>query len=376
LYLKKRDIHLTLNRGDILAEITPPPWMEQLRQAALAACRTILRSGTSDPEAPGNVLASMLLGDRSLLTEERVQRYRRTGTYHLFAVSGLHVGSAAACLHWLCGLARLSPKTRLLPVLLGTWSYVWLTGGSPSAIRAGIMISCLGLARQLLRQPHLFPALVLSAWMVLLWQPAQLFDLGFQLSYCVVGAIILIGLPVVAEFRNRLERRTPQNSREHPVRHLVTNGLSRTAELACISLGAGLGSMPLIIQHFHLFTPVGVMLGVILNPLASLCVMAGCISMLASPLFGIAMAGLLAKITWPAIRLMEFLLDASLQIPGAVSERSWIWPPAGILVTLSVLALAWFLQHLRQGGRRLHTAFLLLPHAAIAASLIFTTLNA
>ncbi|MGC9451846.1 MAG: ComEC/Rec2 family competence protein, partial [Oceanipulchritudo sp.] len=106
-YLLGRDIFLTLNRGEVLRLARPPPQSEQRRHRLYRKFQDILTTGCQSPEDPGLVLASMLLGNRSLLNDERIGLYRRTGTYHLFAVSGLHVGSIALCLHLLCGLARL-----------------------------------------------------------------------------------------------------------------------------------------------------------------------------------------------------------------------------------------------------------------------------
>jgi hypothetical protein len=185
-----------------------------------------------------------------------------------------------------------------------------------------------------------------------------------------------MGLPLAGELRDRLGWQPQVFRPRHYAKRLAQRSFMATADLACVSLSAGLGSMPLIIQHFNLFTPVGVLLGVILNPLAGLCVMAGCMAMLGCPVLGVSLTGLWAMITWPAIHTMEFLLEASLAIPGAVSDRSWTWPPMGILVILSALSLALILQRLRQSGRRLPAVSLILPHAFIVLSLLFTTVNA
>jgi competence protein ComEC len=376
VYLKSRDIHLSLSRGTVFRKTRLPPPVEQLRQRLFRKCQQLLSAGCDEPGDPGNVLASMLLGNRTLLTDERVQTYRRSGTYHLFAVSGLHVGSVALCLHWLAGLVRLPVAGRLLVLLAGTWAYVWLTGSSPSAVRAGIMISCLGFARQLLRQPHLFPALVASAWLVLLIEPSQLYNLGFRLSYGVVGAIILVGLPLARELRNRLDKPRLDSSPRSAFRMRVRKSGLAACDLACISLSASLGSVPLIIEHFGLFTPAGMLLGILLNPIATLLVMTGCIAMLAAPLAGMTVAGWLPQATWPAISLMEFLIETALRLPGAASDRHWPWTGTGTLVLLLVLSLAWALQFLRQRGHKVPPATLLLPHAVLLTSLLMTQASA
>jgi competence protein ComEC len=373
-YLQRRDIHLALNRGAVLRRSAPPPAHERLRLRLYAASERLLTGG-GEPASPGQVLGSMLLGNRALLSDARIELYKRTGTFHLFAVSGLHVGSVALCLHFLAGLARLKPGLRMVPALAGTWAYVWLTGASPSATRAGIMISCIGVSRLLRRQPHPFPALVLSAVLVLLWRPSQLFHLGFQLSYGVVAAILLVGLPMAAKLREAAANIAPEQPGGPPLRRRARKFLLGVGDLACVSVSASLASMPLIIQHFQLFTPGGTLVGILLNPLASLTVMAGCLALLGAPLIGVGLAGYIAITAWPAIRVMEWLLAACLQTPGAVADRAWAWPGMGMPLLLAALLAAWLLQRLRMAGRAPPVASLLVPHAMVVAALAFLTVD-
>ena len=368
-YLGNRAVFLTLNQGRIRAHLKSPPALERLRQRLYRASAGVLRSGTRHAEDPGNVLASMLLGERSFLSDERIRLYRETGTYHLFAVSGLHVGSFALCLFGILALARLPRAFAVFPVLAGTWIYIWLTGSSPSAVRAGIMISCLSLSRSLSRQPHPFPALALSAWLVLLWQPSQLFHLGFQLSYSVVGAILLLGLPAAAAFRNHLTIQAGHLLFQRGPGRKLLKGASWLLDLVAVSLSASLISMPLIIQHFNLFTPAGAFFGILLNPLVTLIVILGTVSLLAAPLLGSLLPGTLAVMSWPAISFVELILKTALRIPHAVSERVWIWPPTGTTLVLLTLALAWILQRRRMSGAPLPMALSLLPHALVLVAL-------
>jgi hypothetical protein len=104
--------------------------------------------------------------------------------------------------------------------------------------------------------------------------------------------------------------------------------------------------------------------------------MTGCITLIAGPLAGEQLAGWLPQATWPAIQLMEFLLQTSLKVPGAVSYRSWFWPQSGMIVLSMALTTAWILQRLRQNGKRLPAITLILPHAIVLASLTFTSLDA
>jgi competence protein ComEC len=374
-YLFRRDIFLTINRGMITGTGPGAPAMERIRQHLFHSGKTVLARQPEDEKSPGRVLASMMLGSRSLLSDQRIELYRMTGTYHLFAVSGLHVGGVALCLQGLCLLIRIRGKALFLLAMTGTWYYVWLTGSSPSAVRAGIMITCIGISRYLLRQPHLFPALALSAWIVLIIDPTQLFNLGFQLSYGVVASIVLCGLPVASYFRTAYSL---DPYRKHPLprwRHHLHRIVWATIDLSCISLSAGMASMPLIVEHFELFTPGGVFMGIVLNPLATFVIMTGCLAMLTGmvvPLVG----SWIAYVTWPPIWCMESLLRVCLAVPGSVSERSWPIPGTGTALLITMLATAWALQAIRQRWPGMPPLSHAIPFLMMLCGLSFTQLNA
>jgi competence protein ComEC len=370
-YLLNRRVFLNAAQGTITARIQPAEWLERKRRSLHVEAAAALGRDPDDPDSPGNVLASMLLGDRSSLSDERLERYRASGTYHLFAVSGLHVGTFALCLYLLARLIRLPRRFAVFPVLLGTWSYIWLTGSSPSAVRAGIMLSCLSLARTLFRQPHPFPALALSAWIVLCLQPGQLFQLGFQLSYGVVAAIILIALPASAAARRRLGAHPEVLIHRSPLRRRMLKGLQGLIDLGLISIVASLVSMPLIVQHFQLFTPVGVLFGILLNPLVSLTIGTGVGVLILAPVLGSGPASVLAGLAGPPIRLMEWIIDRCLALPGGFSAQSWPWPGTGTLLVISSLATAWIIQRSRMSGFRPALALQLLPEAIILAGFLF-----
>lgn len=370
LYLLSRDIFFTLNQGHVLQRPRDPPAPERLRRNLYERCQRWLTAGCQSPRDPGYVLASMLLGNRGLLDDERIRLYKNSGTYHLFAVSGLHVGAVALCIQFLLRLLRLPPAWRVFPALAAVSAYVWLTGSAPSAVRAGIMISCLLASRHLLRQPHLFPALIFSATVVLIWSPRQLFHLGFQLSYAVVGAILLIGLPLARQIEITLhERWIPPPTR--PAQFL-RSGVLRLLQLLAVSSSASLASAPLIVQHFELFTPGGWLVAPLLGPLAAMVVFLGCAVFLLSP-FSEFLGSLAARLGWPVVDAMEWLLQTILRAPGAVDQRQFAWPPSGTTLLLASLLLAWLLQQRRQRGFSLPAAAFFLPQILLLFGLTLAT---
>ena len=187
-------------------------------------------------------------------------------------------------------------------------------------------------------------------------------------SYGVVTSIILIGLPAAQEVRKMMNRVIANTYPMPRWKRRMNPVLMSTADLLGVSASASLASMPLVIQHFGLFTPGGVVLGVILNPLVTLTVMAGCTSLLIA-VIPLPLAGWLAMSVWPLIWCIERMLDICLMIPGAVGNRIWVWPPSGTCLLLAGLLTAWGIQLLRQQARIRHPLFLLVAPAVLLAGL-------
>lgn len=371
LYLLSRDIFLTANQGSVLHRPRDPPPLEQWRRQLYHQCQDWLTAACTSPADPGFVMASMLLGNRALLNDERIQLYRSSGTYHLFAVSGLHVGAVALCIHFLLRILCLPAPWRVLPAIAGVWLYVWLTGSAPSAVRAGIMITCLMGSRHLLRQPQLFPALVFSAAVVLLWSPRQLFHLGFQLSYAVVAAILLIGLPLARRIEEWLHTNSLPGPEQGRLNRWARAAALRALQVVAISSSASLASAPLIVQHFELLTPAGWLIAPFLGPLAATAVFLGCTVFLVSP-FSATAGAFLGRLAWPVIDLMEFFLQTALRLPGAVSSRQFAAPAGGTSLLLAALLLAWLLQSRRQQGATLPWPAFFLPQIILLFGLALT----
>lgn len=149
-------------------------------------------------------LSSLLLGLRDELSKQDWQLFKNTGTSHLMAISGLHIGlvafifffftdflwrqSTRACL-WFPSYRAAS----LIACLAGT-AYALLTGFSLSTQRAVIMIAAFMLARVFNRPTALFHSYFLALLVVLVVQPLAVFDVGFYLSFYAVFILVLIGL--------------------------------------------------------------------------------------------------------------------------------------------------------------------------------------
>lgn len=246
-----------------------------------------------DEESPGaSLIRGLVLGDRSGGGTELFGAFRESGTMHIFAVSGLHVGLVGLLGWFLMWLCRVPRAWGLWAVLVIVWSYAFITGLRPPALRASLMASVFLVGFAVKRQPSLANSLLASVPPVLLLDSFQLGQAGFQLSYVVVAAIILAG-PFLYRRVQFLVDGDPFLPRPlYTARQRWMHGLRQKAMgLLVVSLAAWLGSMPLIGYHFGMVTPVAVLASVLLIPIAFLILSLAALGVLsglvAEPLGGI-----------------------------------------------------------------------------------------
>jgi competence protein ComEC len=205
----------------------------------------------------------------------------RAATYHIFAVDGLRMAIIfgiffglfrALCLpRPICGLV-------LIPLI---WFYVALTGWPASAIRASVMLTIVILGWAVKRPSDLLNSLFAAALIILLWQPQQLFQAGFQLSFFVVLCMILTLPPLHRALENLTapdpllpEQLRPRWRRTFrgPIRYIV--------DLVLTSFAAWLGSLPLVAYYFHIVTPVSTPANLLAVPFCGLVLVSNLASLL------------------------------------------------------------------------------------------------
>jgi len=142
------------------------------------------------------MLNAMLFGDRDRLSHTLRLGFERTGSFHLFVVSGLHVGLLAGGVFWLCRRFRIAPVIATLATIAITTAYALLTGFGPPVQRALLMSSIFLLARLISRDRSPLNALGAAAIGVLVLSPSSLFESSFQMTFLVVLAIAGIAVPL------------------------------------------------------------------------------------------------------------------------------------------------------------------------------------
>ncbi len=299
--------------------------------------RTLRRDLDDDPAAVAIVSTTLLglsnppgLGDL-----ENV--FQRTGTLHYFAVDGLKLGLVAflllRTLIWL-GLPRPFPGLLVLPLLL---VYAFATGLSVASARA-VTLAAVVVGGELVDRPvQPINSLGAAASGVLLFNPQGLFDLSFQLTFSVMFAILLLARPL----DERLRRvGAPDPFLPHSQFSRTLRGWEwlrgRICGLTALSVASWLGSLPIMLVTFHLFSPVSLVANVVTFPLAFAVLALGVLSLTVSG-FSTPLAVWFNNTNSLAAKSFLFLVRAFDALPGGsfavASPSNWHWPvPAAALV--------------------------------------------
>ncbi|MCJ8164679.1 competence protein ComEC family protein [Pontibacter sp. E15-1] len=184
------------------------------------------------------ISSALILGVKDDLDNAIRNAYASTGTMHVLAVSGLHVGLIYLVLNWLLGRFAPSRRQRVVKavlVLSFLWTYAFLTGLSPSVLRAVVMFSMVAVADAIRRQTNIYNTIAIAATGLLLLNPYNLKEVGFQLSFLAVLGIVYLQ----PKFYKLLE---------------VDNyALDKVWMWFTVSVAAQLATLPLGLFYFHQF---------------------------------------------------------------------------------------------------------------------------
>lgn len=191
-YLARNKIYTTLNATSFEHIDSKPNFIMKL---SFALQQDIIKKIDRHIEKPySDILKPILIGDKSALTNEIKLLFIDAGIMHILVVSGLHVGFIGAIFLFIFKLSGLNLKKASLLSIPFLFLYVLATGANPPALRAAIMFSSILIALALNREPLIYNSLALSALIILILQPQQLFTASFQMSYlATIGIIFFYG---------------------------------------------------------------------------------------------------------------------------------------------------------------------------------------
>ncbi|MBR6286202.1 MAG: ComEC/Rec2 family competence protein [Bacteroidaceae bacterium] len=211
------------------------------------------------------VVAAISLGDKTKLDASTKRMYADVGASHVLALSGLHL-SILCALFYVFGVSRKRHSFVLTLVLIITvWAFVVLVGMSVSVVRSALMLTVCSLAGISNRRSITLNTLAFTAFVLLLFNPMTLYDVGFQLSFLAVASIIMFYKPIygllsVRSFYVKWKRKS----------RLFSLLFDKIWQLSCVSLSAQIGVMPLIAYYFHQLPKYFLLSNLIVIPLVML----------------------------------------------------------------------------------------------------------
>ena len=213
--------------------------------------RTTLDKFISDEYS--SLAYTMLFGDKANLSETIADNYSASGIGHILAVSGLHVGFIVTVLSLILSLFRAGNKFKFYFITIVLFLYTMMCGFTVSVTRAFIMTAVMLFCKMKYKEYDSLNALACAAIIILLINPLQLYDVGFRLSFCAVLGILLIS-PVLK-------------------RSFSTFLYNKLASSLAISIGAAVGTMPIMCMYFESISLLSVVANMILIPIVSIAFM-------------------------------------------------------------------------------------------------------
>ncbi|MBM4088418.1 MAG: ComEC/Rec2 family competence protein [Planctomycetes bacterium] len=296
----------------------PLRWIGQARHW----CERALTRHVGPEYAP--LAAALLLGTRERLDETTVRTFFVSGTIHLLAISGLHVGILASAFWLLLRLQWLPRRATLSLICIAAVAYALLTGARPPVVRATALILILCLARWNYRRTNAWNSLAAAALWTLAVSPDGMFDTGTQLSFLAVATLIGCHAVRPAEAEDPLDRLIA-SSRPWWVRQLrrVVRGVW---EVTRLSTAIWLTGTPLVANRFHLVAPVGIVMNVLLW-LPIMVALFSAVALLCTAWFPL-LADLSGGICEAALAVADAVTGAGASLPGGhwwVSGPSLWW---------------------------------------------------
>lgn len=308
--------------------------LRQIKNRLIRVYDTILE------EKEAGVLVAMLLGEKYLLDDELKELYQTGGISHILAISGLHVSLIGLGIFRLLKRCRLPLQVSILLTIAFLYSYGVLTNFSVSTNRSVVMMVVLLLAKLLGKTYDILSALALSALLILLQNPLQLFSVGFILSYSAVLGISLL---------------FPGFKRILPYRSKILDGV-------LVSTSATLATTPAVLYFYYQFSGYGILVNLLILPFITILTIASLLAGVAGLLW-LPLGTLLIGGPNYILKLYEGICRINAHVPGS---QITVGRPGRIVILISVSLLFLFVY---RSKHRIQKYMLLYP--AVGFLLLF-----
>ena len=270
------------------------------------------------------LVSAITLGQKNMLDPDQKINFIKAGVMHIMAVSGLHAVILSMFVMYLLFFMKRKFNTyRIIITILVLWAFAFVTGLTPSVLRATLMFTFLQSGKLMKRPSNGINSVLASAFFLTLMRPSVIFDAGFLLSYSAVIYIICFyqDLYLKIQFKNWLNDKIWQS--------------------AVVTLVAQAGTLPLTIMLFNRFPTYFILANITIVPVSNLLIITGCLI----PIFSHFhfLCHIIALALNYLTGLTEMLTYRAASLPCSTIENIGISIPECILLVITIFLFTWFL---------------------------------
>lgn len=301
-------------------QVVHPPSIWNLKLWAVRARKRVeqaINRGMENNTTEAAFIRALTLGADRESEKMLAEAFRRTGTYHIFSVSGLHVGMVAAIAWQVFKICRVSQKIAVPLIIVLLFSYAGITGLRPSACRAACMAGVFLGGICVKRRAFVLNSLAAALLCILGGNSELLFRPGFQLSFVVVVAITLLAPPFyrMGQQWYAPDPFLPRRLFTPTQRFLERLGSAISATIA-VSTAAWMGSTPLLLWHFQNASLSALLVNPIVVPLAFLVLSLAALSLFCDLFLSTWLAALFAHANLVPASAILTIVQWAANLPG------------------------------------------------------------
>lgn len=342
-YLKTKDIYgickTDVNSLKVLKEnscFVTNMWINKLRNALKNNLRTLLPSDTA------SIAIALFLGDSSLIEDTQKQTFSNASLSHVLAISGMHVTYVIVGCSWI--LNRFDKRKSKYVFIVFLIFFAQLVGGSPSVIRAVIMSSIMIASKIFYRKSDVINNISISCFIILIINPYNILNLGFQLSFLGTLGIVLFNKKIEEYLddlhfdKYKLSNKNKKHNKSEAINKNKSTNLKKLKSLIITSISANILILPILIYNFNIFSVTFLFSNILISPILGIIFLIGYITVIIS-VVSIKIAIPFAKFLNILIKIFNYIAIFSSNIE---ITRVLVTTPNIITVVLYYIAIIYF----------------------------------
>lgn len=269
-----------------------------------------------------NLISAMLLGYKDVMDADIIKDFQHAGVVHILSISGLHVAIIYGAIYLLFSLIiplKYKNKITIPLALITLWLYTLMVGAMPSVVRSAIMLTLLQISPVINRNVNKYNSLAAAALIILIFNPLQLYSLGFQLSFSAVLGIFFFYTPLINIFKTHKKWLK-----------WVIGSLS-------VTMAAQLGTLPFTLFYFHQFPTYFIIANLIAVPFASLLIYAEFITLIFAfiPVIGEYISIIFSFLVKIFINFIRIISD----LPYSTISNIFLTPLSAIMIGIMIILI-------------------------------------